>query len=102
MAGGGIYSSGNSFLIVTKTIIAYGLHGGAVEHDGSRTPNINCCDIYGNAGGDWPLATLLAQDVPQGWGGEVKRLRQVPGVRTTAILERLLEKPKRSTRRPAR
>ena len=58
-------------------------------------------DVYAK-GGDWPLATLLAQDAPPGWNGEVKRLRQVPGIRTTAIVERMLEKPKRSARRPTR
>ena len=58
-------------------------------------------DVYAK-GGEWPLATLLAQDAPPGWKGEVKRLRQVPGVRTTTILERTLEKPGRSARRPNR
>jgi len=51
-------------------------------------------DVYAK-GGEWPLATLLEQDAPPGWKGEVKRLRQVPGVRTTAIVERMLEKPER-------
>jgi D-beta-D-heptose 7-phosphate kinase/D-beta-D-heptose 1-phosphate adenosyltransferase len=58
-------------------------------------------DVYAK-GGEWRLATLLAQDAPRGWKGEVKRLRQVPGVRTTAILERMLEKRGRSARRPSR
>ena len=58
-------------------------------------------DVYAK-GGEWPLATLLEQDAPPGWNGEVKRLRQVPGVRTTSIVERMLEKPKRPARRPSR
>jgi D-beta-D-heptose 7-phosphate kinase/D-beta-D-heptose 1-phosphate adenosyltransferase len=58
-------------------------------------------DVYAK-GGEWPLATLLAQDVPPGWNGQVKRLRQVPGVRTTAIVERMLEKRGRPARRPRR
>jgi D-beta-D-heptose 7-phosphate kinase/D-beta-D-heptose 1-phosphate adenosyltransferase len=58
-------------------------------------------DVFAK-GGEWPLETLLAQDVPAGWDGQVKRLRQVPGVRTTAIVERMLEKRKRSARRPSR
>ena len=58
-------------------------------------------DVYAK-GGEWPLATLLAQDAPPDWKGEVKRLRRVPGVRTTAILERTLEKRGRSARRPSR
>jgi D-beta-D-heptose 7-phosphate kinase/D-beta-D-heptose 1-phosphate adenosyltransferase len=55
-------------------------------------------DVYAK-GGEWPLATLLAQDVPPGWQGRVRRLRQVPGVRTTAIVERLTEKREPSARR---
>ncbi len=58
-------------------------------------------DVYAK-GGEWPLATLLAQDAPPDWKGEIKRLRRVPGVRTTAILERTLEKRGRSARRPSR
>jgi len=58
-------------------------------------------DVYAK-GGEWPLAILLAQDVPSGWKGQVKRLRQVPGVRTTAIVERMPEKPGRPARRPTR
>ena len=56
-------------------------------------------DVYAK-GGDWPLETLLAQDVPAGWKGEVRRLRQVPGVRTSAIVERILEWRASSAKRP--
>jgi len=45
-------------------------------------------DVYAK-GGDWPLAVLRAQDLPPGFAGRVVRLRQVPGVRTSRILERL-------------
>jgi D-beta-D-heptose 7-phosphate kinase/D-beta-D-heptose 1-phosphate adenosyltransferase len=58
-------------------------------------------DVYAK-GGDWPLEILLAQDVPAGWKGQVKRLRQVPGVRTSAIVERILEKRGTSAKRPGR
>jgi len=58
-------------------------------------------DVYAK-GGEWPLATLLEQDAPRGWKGEVKRLRQVPGVRTSAIVERIREKRESSQRRPSR
>jgi rfaE bifunctional protein nucleotidyltransferase chain/domain len=47
-------------------------------------------DVYAK-GGDWPLATLLAQDLPEGFAGEVRRLRQVPRARTSRIVERLGE-----------
>lgn len=45
-------------------------------------------DVFAK-GGDWPLAVLRAQDLPAGFQGEVRRLRQVPGVRTTSIIERI-------------
>ncbi len=44
-------------------------------------------DVYAK-GGDWPLATLVAQDLPEGFAGEVRRLRQVPRARTSRIVER--------------
>jgi len=43
-------------------------------------------DVYAK-GGDWPLATLRALDAPPGWDGSIRRLRQVPGVRSTTIVE---------------
>lgn len=44
-------------------------------------------DIYAK-GGDWPLEVLLAKDVPQGLDLEVHRLREIPRIRTTGIVER--------------
>jgi D-beta-D-heptose 7-phosphate kinase/D-beta-D-heptose 1-phosphate adenosyltransferase len=43
-------------------------------------------DVYAK-GGDWPLAALRANDAPPGFEGEIRRLRQVRGVRTTGIVE---------------
>jgi D-beta-D-heptose 7-phosphate kinase/D-beta-D-heptose 1-phosphate adenosyltransferase len=43
-------------------------------------------DVYAK-GGDWSLATLRANDAPPGFAGEIRRLRQVPGVRSTRIVE---------------
>ena len=45
-------------------------------------------DVYAK-GGDWPLSVLRAQDLPEGFAGEVHRLRQVPGARTTLLVERI-------------
>ncbi len=45
-------------------------------------------DVYAK-GGDWPLALLRANDAPAGWRGSIRRLRQIPGVRTTHIVERI-------------
>jgi D-beta-D-heptose 7-phosphate kinase/D-beta-D-heptose 1-phosphate adenosyltransferase len=58
-------------------------------------------DVYAK-GGEWPLETLLTQDVPRGWEGEVRQLRQVPGIRTTEIVDRLLENRGQPERRPSR
>jgi len=44
-------------------------------------------DIYAK-GGDWPLEVLLAKDVPEGLDLTVHRLREIPRVRTTGIVER--------------
>lgn len=43
-------------------------------------------DVFAK-GGDWSLATLRANDAPPGFAGEIRRLRQVPGVRSTRIVE---------------
>jgi len=45
-------------------------------------------DVYAK-GGDWPLAVLREKDAPPGWEGDIRRLRQIPGSRTTAIVERI-------------
>lgn len=42
-------------------------------------------DVYAK-GGDWPLATLRANDAPPDWDGEIRRLRQIPGVRSSEIV----------------
>lgn len=55
-------------------------------------------DVYAK-GGDWPLATLREKDLPPRFGGRVRRLRQVPGARTSALLERARGKRGRFARR---
>ncbi len=50
-------------------------------------------DVYAK-GGDWSLATLIEKDVPPGWEGRVIRLRQIPRVRTSRILERVRSEPR--------
>ena len=39
-------------------------------------------------GGDWAAGAIVGRDEVASWGGRVVRLREVPGVRTTRILER--------------
>jgi D-beta-D-heptose 7-phosphate kinase/D-beta-D-heptose 1-phosphate adenosyltransferase len=45
-------------------------------------------DVYAK-GGDWPLAVLREKDAPPGFRGAIRRLRQVPGVRSSALVERI-------------
>ena len=45
-------------------------------------------DVFAK-GGDWPLHVLLANDVPADLDVEIRRLRQIPGLRTTLLLERV-------------
>ncbi len=45
-------------------------------------------DVYAK-GGDWSLALLRSQDAPRGFRGKIRRLRQIPGVRTTRLVERI-------------
>ena len=40
-------------------------------------------------GGDWALDEIVGRAEVESWGGRVVRLREVPGVRTTRILDRL-------------
>ncbi len=43
----------SSFPTIETTIIANSTHGEAVSCDSLSLPDLACCDIYGNAGGDW-------------------------------------------------
>ena len=51
-AGGGIYIQNSSPIAVTNTIIAFSTQGEAVRCY-SAGATLTCCDVYGNAGGDW-------------------------------------------------
>lgn len=52
--GAGVWVSGSSVVSIENSIIAGGLGGEAVRCDaGSPAPALRCCDLYGNAGGDW-------------------------------------------------
>ena len=39
-------------------------------------------------GGDWKLDEIVGREDVESWGGEVRRLRVIPGVRSTRIIER--------------
>ncbi len=38
-------------------------------------------------GGDWRLDAIVGREEVEAWGGRVVRLREVPGVRTTSLVE---------------
>jgi D-beta-D-heptose 7-phosphate kinase/D-beta-D-heptose 1-phosphate adenosyltransferase len=40
-------------------------------------------------GGDWKLTEIVGREDVEGWGGRVERLRVVPGVRTTGLVEKI-------------
>jgi hypothetical protein len=46
---------------IEDTIVAFSTAGGAIYCDYGGTPSLTCCDIFGNAGGDWvgPIAGQL-------------------------------------------
>lgn len=57
-ASGGDAASGGALYVrlkeavIERTIIAFGTAGGAIVCVGA-TPNLSCCDLFGNIGGDW-------------------------------------------------
>jgi hypothetical protein len=51
--GGAIFTWQQSQLLVQNTIIAFSSAGEAVFCDWYGSATLVCCDVYGNAGGDW-------------------------------------------------
>jgi predicted outer membrane repeat protein len=52
--GGGIFCEDNSSVTLDRCIVAFSGEGEALYWDGTgTTPSLFCCDLYGNAGGDW-------------------------------------------------
>jgi D-beta-D-heptose 7-phosphate kinase/D-beta-D-heptose 1-phosphate adenosyltransferase len=45
-------------------------------------------------GGDWPRHAIAGADEVEKAGGRVVRLREVPGIRTSAIIERVTASPR--------
>ena len=45
-------------------------------------------DVYAK-GGDWPLAVLREKDAPPNFEGEIRRLRQVPGARSSELVAQI-------------
>ena len=54
IAGAGIYfSECYGTTLVDNTLIAFSPQGEAIGCDSQSVPTLNCCDLYGNDGGDW-------------------------------------------------
>jgi hypothetical protein len=51
--GGGIADYGSNEIYLSRTLISATATGGAIECGESGTATLSCCDLYGNAGGDW-------------------------------------------------
>jgi predicted outer membrane repeat protein len=62
--GGGLNLLGATNLPLILTLIVFGPTGSAIECGGGATAALTCCDVYGNAGGDWVdgIATQLGVD----------------------------------------
>jgi len=52
-SGGGLWVSGDSSTDPDHCILSFASAGGAVGCGGSFLGGLQCCDIYGNTGGDW-------------------------------------------------
>lgn len=46
-------------------------------------------------GGDWKLDEIVGRNEVESWGGRVERLRVIPGLRTTNVVERIRGAQKR-------
>ncbi|MFC1573326.1 right-handed parallel beta-helix repeat-containing protein [Candidatus Eisenbacteria bacterium] len=57
----GIYLREDVTLDLERVIISHGTQGEAIASDGTGVVTTTCCDVYGNAGGDWigPIAGQL-------------------------------------------
>jgi hypothetical protein len=51
--GGGLWVSGASYVLVENTCIVFSAEGEGVFCEQNSTVTLSCCDVYGNAGGDW-------------------------------------------------
>jgi predicted outer membrane repeat protein len=60
-SGSALFAGVNSALRFNSTMIAFGTGGLVVElSSGSKEPIFECCDIFGNEGGDWDTDSILA------------------------------------------
>ncbi|MDM7917448.1 MAG: C10 family peptidase [Candidatus Eisenbacteria bacterium] len=52
--GAAVWVGASSAVDLERSILGFGASGGAVACEGAgANPSLSCCDVYGNAGGDW-------------------------------------------------
>jgi predicted outer membrane repeat protein len=51
--GGGVYCRDGASVMADKSIIAFTADGAAVYCASGSAATLTCCDVFGNAGGDW-------------------------------------------------
>jgi hypothetical protein len=61
-SAGGILCANGTEVNIENSIIAFSLAGEAIVCD-DLTPIVNCCDIYGNSGGDWTGCIASLEDI---------------------------------------
>jgi len=66
-AGGGLACAGHAATTLEYTIVAFSEEGDAVHCEEGGVATLACCDLFGNAGGDW--VGLIA--LQYGMGGNV-------------------------------
>ncbi|GJM43959.1 MAG: hypothetical protein DHS20C21_08010 [Gemmatimonadota bacterium] len=67
-----------SDLTLTNSVLAFGLGGTAIRCGGGSPPLLICCDVYGNAGGNW-VGCIADQYGQDGNISEAPLLCDLPG-----------------------
>lgn len=62
-SGGGIVCAGRAALSVAGTIVAFSSEGDAVHCEEAGSATLACCDLFGNAGGDWVGCVAAQQGI---------------------------------------
>ncbi|MBD3237712.1 MAG: hypothetical protein GF330_13495 [Candidatus Eisenbacteria bacterium] len=52
-SGAGLSVLNNSLVTLDRTIVAFGRRGEAIQCGATAGAQLGCCDLYGNAAGDW-------------------------------------------------
>ncbi|MBN1825519.1 MAG: right-handed parallel beta-helix repeat-containing protein [Candidatus Eisenbacteria bacterium] len=64
-SGTAIHLSGSAAPSIANTILAFNGAGDPVTAEATTAPSLSCCDVYGNAGGDW-VGVIAAQAATDG------------------------------------